>query len=789
MWTIQNNKTRLQNLSFLFLLIISLSSSAQTVTFTSFPRNIQLFVRNKSTNMAIVPIAGTVNASAGYSSVVLQVYKNNQLQNTLPFNLTYTSGTASFNFSIPINAELSKYAFRLLSNTNALLKEATDVTAGDVYIVTGQSNAVVNTSVPQFGNTFIITYTVNDFYNNNYNLGSIGYNFANQVVTEKQIPVLVLNGGEGSKPIHYFLRDDANSYNSITNYGRLLARYTAAGLQKTDVTAIIWYQGETNHLNPKPYYLNFFHQLYSAWKQDYNPSSFYVFQVHSGCGLTIESQIPEAHRQLPNLYLNLEIISTNGALQGTDNCHYSGTNGYNILAARLFDLVNQNIYNSTNTTNIKSPDVKNVYFANSTNTVLKFALYPASDTYTFESGIHTDFKIENSTVTVVSGSISGNIVTLNLSSPITTTNAKLTYLGRLQAVTPYIKNGNGIGMLNFKDIPITPLPTTPIFDPITSLDIAQAGGLPTTDIFGITGTWSPAYSVSNSVYTFTPNAGQSITTPVTVSITYYGLYIANGGQFYLKNSTLFTTSNNITNTHANGQFIIQGGVTWNTPNEFVNGKIKVIEAGNSNVNIGKAARHAPINITTQSNDIVECEYIRATPTGTLEPSIAADYILSDTEYWTVTKTSGASTDVQVNGLQQDPIATYNGTTRTGQFIIVRFNTSTNKWESYANSPGFGAFALAYDNSACFPAGSIGQTVASSIGFSTLARTNSAWISSRKNGYLVLESKTKGLVIPRMPNPETSIIDKREGMIVYDTNDFVLKLYNGTTWITLTQTCK
>lgn len=71
-----------------------------------------------------------------------------------------------------------------------------------------------------------------------------------------------------------------------------------------------------------------------------------------------------------------------------------------------------------------------------------------------------------------------------MSGPITTSNAKLTYLGRLQAVTPYIKNATGIGMFRFKDIPILPYPTIAVFNPINSAGTMIVG----TAVSGLTQT-------------------------------------------------------------------------------------------------------------------------------------------------------------------------------------------------------------------------------------------------------------------------------------------------------------
>lgn len=69
-------------------------------------------------------------------------------------------------------------------------------------------------------------------------------------------------------------------------------------------------------------------------------------------------------------------------------------------------------------------------------------------------------------------------------------------------------------------------------------------------------------------------------------------------------------------------------------------------------------------------------------------------------------------------------------------------------------------------------------------------SSSDWPMLRKSAYTVLESNTKGFVITRMADPENTIgTNAVEGMMVYDTDDECLKIYDGTTWSCFTtQTC-
>lgn len=70
-----------------------------------------------------------------------------------------------------------------------------------------------------------------------------------------------------------------------------------------------------------------------------------------------------------------------------------------------------------------------------------------------------------------------------------------------------------------------------------------------------------------------------------------------------------------------------------------------------------------------------------------------------------------------------------------------------------------------------------------------------WPESVPNGFITLESKTKGFVITRVPHVSTtpdlvndSVKDPKEGMIVYDIQDKCVKLYNGTVWNCIQRSC-
>lgn len=441
----------------LFLIIFNLFQvKAQNIALTSFPHNNQLYKRNLATNIATIVINATTNSTSGFSFVTLEVYRNNILHNSYNTTLTYNNGIAPINFSVPIIAELAQYKFVLKGNGNAILAEADNVVAGDIYIVTGQSNSVwdnFNYIAPTL-NPFVRTFNESYVWQATYDLGGIGFWFANTLVNTLQIPVAVFKSGEAGRPIDYFQRNDNNPFDLTTNYGRLLTRFNYAGFTSSDVRAIIWYQGESDGLQTETYYTNLFTSLYSDWTENYSPERYYVFQIRKGCYpfVTDTSDIPEAQRKLPLLFNNLKVIATNATPQGSDGCHYTNTDGYNQLALRLFNVINYELYNNGASSGIYSPNITNVRFSDLTKTQVKFNLLPANDIYNWQSGSQNYFNVNG--IAATNGSIVGNEVTLELSQPILSNTSVLNFMGAAPQATPFIVNQNGIGLLSFKNVQV-----------------------------------------------------------------------------------------------------------------------------------------------------------------------------------------------------------------------------------------------------------------------------------------------------------------------------------------------
>ncbi len=72
-----------------------------------------------------------------------------------------------------------------------------------------------------------------------------------------------------------------------------------------------------------------------------------------------------------------------------------------------------------------------------------------------------------------------------------------------------------------------------------------------------------------------------------------------------------------------------------------------------------------------------------------------------------------------------------------------------------------------------------------VGISSYSQ-NDNFPSNIANGFLALQSSNKGLVISRTTSSQ--ILKPLEGMIIYDTTDKCVKLYNGSAWSCIKKSC-
>lgn len=93
---------------------------------------------------------------------------------------------------------------------------------------------------------------------------------------------------------------------------------------------------------------------------------------------------------------------------------------------------------------------------------------------------------------------------------------------------------------------------------------------------------------------------------------------------------------------------------------------------------------------------------------------------------------------------------------------------------------------------CYKDANLAAATSTEVGISTLNRRENIssiqWPANVKSAILALDSKEKGFVITRLEDPENDVTTPVEGMLVYDTDDFCLKMYDGSNWFCLVQKC-
>ncbi|MFT5527385.1 MAG: hypothetical protein ACI9HK_005367, partial [Pirellulaceae bacterium] len=381
-----------------------------SVTFIELPADSQLYPRDRDANSAEVAIVGTVD-SGTFDRIVLRTYRDG-----VPFGteiiepLQYVDGTAAFDLRVDIVAELSSYDFELLVADGpvfAELAKVDNVVAGDIFLVQGQSNA----DAQQYSGTasgnegpFLRTFGINSSVSttttsntqwqqaagdgSNGIVGGIGQwavGLGRQLVDEYQIPIAILNGAHGGRPIGFFQRNDLDPLDLNTNYGRLLYRAELADVADS-VRGILWYQGESDN-GAGQIHEDGFVELYNDWHADYpEVEKVYVHQIRVGCGVVdVNVDLRDRQRRLQDRFDDIVVVSTTG-IDAHDGCHYAYANGYEEIGNRAFALVARDLYAAQPVANIESPNLAGAYFTSPNYDEITLVMRNATDTLVFDSG-------------------------------------------------------------------------------------------------------------------------------------------------------------------------------------------------------------------------------------------------------------------------------------------------------------------------------------------------------------------------------------------------------------------
>ncbi|MCX6878596.1 MAG: hypothetical protein NTW21_32995 [Verrucomicrobia bacterium] len=297
------------------------------------------------------------------------------------------------------------------------------------------------------------------------NIGFWGMDLAQQIVANHQLPVCIINGAVGGTRVDEHQANPADhtmAGATYSIYANLLNRVIAAKLTH-GIRGIFWHQGESDCSNFGPI-LDYDHTAYeqnflnmsNAWKQDYpNFQRYIIYQVMpKPCSIGPKGdQLREVQRNLPFLFSKMSILNTLG-IAGYEGCHFSAA-GYANIANRMAPVVSRDFYGVVPGAAVTAPNLKRAYFTSAARTAIALEFDQAMSWSSFSL---PNYYVEKVAGKVTSGSASGNIVTLQLSSA-AAANATLDYLqdntwNAGESVSSLLYGANAIPALTFADVPI-----------------------------------------------------------------------------------------------------------------------------------------------------------------------------------------------------------------------------------------------------------------------------------------------------------------------------------------------
>jgi uncharacterized repeat protein (TIGR01451 family) len=470
------------------LISVQIAYCQSGITFDQLPANYQLFSRD-STGKATVVISGTAT-TPGPESLSVELWREDKLLSRSSIKLE-VSRPGSFSSNFQIRAEKAQYAIRVYTHTgrdSLLVAERTRLVCGDFIQLYGQSNAVA----------FSPDYALDDTYLRNFTFvagtdptqgqvawypakqpyggsGLIGWHLQELILKQFGIPTCIINGAVGGEGIDFLNYRNPQNPTDLTNaYGQLLYRQQQTKALSS-LRAIIWKQGETDAggaFKTADYYSQQFDKLYKNWQQDY-PSKprIYLSQINFLPDHNPNAgRIRDFQRRTKKIYPNLETIATVGT-SGFEGIHYT-PNGYLQTANELFRQIARDLYQSTDTVQINSPNIQKVYYNSRKDTVtLVFddrmqMVWPADSTLNdlntgeaYRRRMKDFIYLDGQANLVNNGSANQKRVTLALTFPVSATS--LTYLPPFfedSHTTFYngvhLTNSRGMRAFSFADVPI-----------------------------------------------------------------------------------------------------------------------------------------------------------------------------------------------------------------------------------------------------------------------------------------------------------------------------------------------
>jgi len=440
------------------------------------PEDNQFYTRDDQDEGALY-CNGTLTGAA--EAVFLKVYADDKLIQTLKQKPTAKKAYA---FTARIKAGLIKYRIELGSQTagaEKILHTAKNIVCGDAYIIDGQSNALATDTrekSPLETNEWIRSYARPRHYKEDKSqnlwcnpvwkagrehkaeLGWWGMVLAKRLLKSRNVPIFIINAAVGGSRIDQHQRSKTDPVDLKTIYGRMLWRVRAAKLTH-GIRAVLWHQGENDQGAAGPdgdygwkTYQQYFVDMSASWKTDFpNIQHYYIFQIWpNSCSMGGGNgdMLREVQRTLPQLYSNMDIMSTLG-IKPPGPAHFPLT-GWAEFARLIQPLIERDIYGKAPAGFITPPNLKRTFYTSNAKNAIALEF---DQPIVWTDSLIGEFYLDGAKGKVASGTASGNAVTLKLKAP--SAAKKITYLKEMSWSQKRLLVGkNGIAALTFCDVAI-----------------------------------------------------------------------------------------------------------------------------------------------------------------------------------------------------------------------------------------------------------------------------------------------------------------------------------------------
>ncbi|MFM8890533.1 MAG: sialate O-acetylesterase, partial [Planctomycetia bacterium] len=440
------------------------------------PQEGQFYARDDQ-NQGTLFYTGTLAEPA--DSVFLRLYADDRL---LATETAKPGADGSYGLTMKLAPGLVVYRVEFGVKTGSeekVLDRVGDLVCGDAFLIDGQSNALATdtpATAPPETSPWIRSYgrpTPNPQESQanlwclpvwrarageKAELGWWGMELAKRLVESRKMPVFIINGAVGGTRIDQHQRNEADPTDLGTIYGRMLWRARQARITH-GIRGIIWHQGENDQGADGPTggfgwetYQQLFVEMSGGWKRDFpNVQHYYVFQIWpNACAMGGRDgsgdRLREAQRTLPKLFSNMSILSTLG-VRPPGGCHYP-LEGWAEFAGLLEPLIERDHHGVAPRQAITSPNLLAAVRLADDLIALDF-----DQPVRWDDSLAGQFYLDGEKGLVAGGSVTGNRLTLRLSSPGKA--AEITYLKEASWSQDTLLLGtNGLAALTFCEVPI-----------------------------------------------------------------------------------------------------------------------------------------------------------------------------------------------------------------------------------------------------------------------------------------------------------------------------------------------